>query len=350
MPGCGAVRGYLRPHRADRSPVDFPGSLSVVRVGDALSPNVAIVEASAAPVAYLGAEAIVTVTLQGTGVAGRKTRVRVGDSYTTAGETTHTWTADGEATVAVRWWPLNDHPRGLFVSVDAFESEATMRDNSSMVSMGGAPAPMPVLVFEPRPSWTSTFVRRALESDPRLEIQSRSRLGPTVAVGSERARLDEETLIAAQAVVIGAPESLSAQDVALLDRYVRIRGGTLVLLPDRPIEGPVARLVPGMWTERVSAEAVPVGAVRASELLTIESPDARARILASTSDPARPAIVSFPSGRGQIVVYGSDGRLALPQSGFQSVLAVAGGLGRDRRRANSEHHGQPLASLGERAG
>jgi hypothetical protein len=90
-----------------------------------------------------------------------------------------------------------------------------------------------VLVFDARPSWSSTFVRRALEDDARFTVGYRTRLAPAISAGTAHGRLDAAALDAAAVTVVGGVDALTAGDVALLDQYVKVRGGTLVLLPER---------------------------------------------------------------------------------------------------------------------
>ena len=100
-----------------------------------------------------------------------------------------------------------------------------------------------VLVFDGRPTYASTFVRRALESDPRFEVAAHSvtSRGMAMKSGVAPASLDAaDALSAFDLVVIGAPETLGAREAASLDRYLRARHGAVVLLP----EGSGGELVP----------------------------------------------------------------------------------------------------------
>jgi len=103
-----------------------------------------------------------------------------------------------------------------------------------------------VLVYDPRPSWMSTFVRRALERDPRLAISSRVMTARNIATaaGTAPSRLDDAAAIARfDAIVVGAPTSLSDNDVSALERYMRQRGGSVVFLLDANADGPHQRLM-----------------------------------------------------------------------------------------------------------
>jgi len=105
--------------------------------------------------------------------------------------------------------------------------------------------PMSVLVYDPRPSWMSTFARRALERDPRFAVSSRIVTSRNISsvTGAAPERLDALTsLDPFDAIVVGAPDAISARDVAGLERYLRRRGGAVVLLLDTRSTGAIDRL------------------------------------------------------------------------------------------------------------
>jgi len=105
--------------------------------------------------------------------------------------------------------------------------------------------PLSILVFDPRPSYQSTFVRRALERDARLRVTSRTVTSRNISTSAGRApsRLDDaEELARFDAIVVGAPDALSDRDVAGLERFLRERGGSVVLLFDSRARGPYERL------------------------------------------------------------------------------------------------------------
>jgi hypothetical protein len=106
-----------------------------------------------------------------------------------------------------------------------------------------------VLFVERRPSWMSTFARRAVEADPRLEVTSRVSTSREVGIDQGRppeSLRDPMALAPFDAVVVGAPEELSSRDVDGLAAFMRRRGGSVVLLLDRSPDGaPFQRLAGG---------------------------------------------------------------------------------------------------------
>jgi hypothetical protein len=102
-----------------------------------------------------------------------------------------------------------------------------------------------VLFLDRRPSWLSTFVRRALERDARFAVTSRihTARNVTTAAGGPPGSLTDLTPVALfDVILIGAPDALSERDVAGLDAYLRRRGGSVVLLLDRAAGGAYERL------------------------------------------------------------------------------------------------------------
>jgi hypothetical protein len=114
--------------------------------------------------------------------------------------------------------------------------------------------PWRVLVYDPRPSWSSTFVRRALERDPRFELSARVDTSPRslVASGSPPGLGDLEALGGIDVVIVGAPDALGAADTDALAAFMRRRGGSVVALIDGA-PGAVADLAgTRRWDERLS--------------------------------------------------------------------------------------------------
>ena len=104
-------------------------------------------------------------------------------------------------------------------------------------------------------------------------------------------------------MIVGGPDALSAEEVNLLERFVAVRGGSLVLLPEHVPAGPSARLFHGVWSEKLLPDPDRIGALRASEILTAADLDETAAVLARAGDA--PSVVDVPSGDGHIVIAGA---------------------------------------------
>ena len=170
-----------------------------------------------------------------------------------------------------------------------------------------------VLVADPRPSWTSTFVRRALENDRRFDVVSRVATSTTVAAasGTAPALTDTAALMAFDAVVVGAPDALSTADARSLDRYARDRGGAIVLLADRLETGPAAPLFGGVaLTDVHGVERVKIagaaGDLVATELALPQSSTAVTPLARAVIGGRETSVIwQSPLGAGRVIVNGA---------------------------------------------
>ena len=198
--------------------------------------------------------------------------------------------------------PLAAGPRRLRVVARAPDADARADVEAETVVNVGA-SPVPIVLYEPEATWTGTFVRRALESDPRFQLAGRVQVTPALSVTRGKGdRLRQDALREAPVVIVTAAERLSAGEVELLDRFARVRGGSVVLLPETEVTGPVARLAPSVDRSEQEAEPQSVGALRARDILSFQ-PSAGVTAIATSGD--RAVIVMRPVGRGRIVVSGA---------------------------------------------
>ena len=284
-------------------PMDQRGQTSLIVVPAPSNPDVAVLRVTTTDRQHALASGAMQVVMEGRGVAGRQTDLRVLDGNAVVGRGVYRWPADGRADVRVSWWPVADGPRTLRVEAASTEGEANVVNNAAELAVWVTKDRLPVLVFEPRPSWASTFVRRALEADARVAVDARARVAPGVTVGGGAAQLDAGALQRASAVVVGGLDALTDADVERLDRYVRVRGGTLVLVPDQRPTGSAARLLPGEWTERLSAVADRVATLQATETLRLAAAGPLDAVLGAIE--GAPVIVMTPVGEGHTVVSGA---------------------------------------------
>ena len=160
----------------------------------------------------------------------------------------------------------------------------------------------------------STFVRRALETDPRFLVTSRvvtSRDASVDRGAPPPGGLDLATLSLFDAVIIGAPDAIAARDVDGLDAFLRHRGGAVVLLMDQaPDARPSARLTDvARWqtAEHDAPRSIrsegPISPLFASELVWPAELPVGSQALAV--DDARPIVWRTPVGAGRIVVSGA---------------------------------------------
>jgi hypothetical protein len=204
--------------------------------------------------------------------------------------------ADGrvDAPAEIGWLPLAEGPRRLTVVADGDSADVAVLVTRERVV---------VAVLEPEPSWHGTFVRRALESDSRFEVTGRTRVAPSVDLARGGvSRVTPETLRDVRAIILTAPDALPAAELALLDRFVRDRGGSLVVLLDRRPTVRILDLLPGIADVRLESQPIALGTLRASEFLVFrEEPG-----VAVLPGMPLPVIVSQGRGRGTVVADGAS--------------------------------------------
>jgi hypothetical protein len=163
--------------------------------------------------------------------------------------------------------------------------------------------PATVLFYEPRVTWLGTYVRRALQDDSRFALRGRARVAPPVSVSrGDVTALSAAALDDVNTVLVTAPDMLSAADVELLERFVAVRGGSLVVLTDQRPTGASMRLLPRVVAEQREMQPQMVGPLRATEWLTFESAIGIATLAGAHQQPV---VVSRALGRGQVIVSGA---------------------------------------------
>jgi len=201
----------------------------------------------------------------------------------------HVWGARGDSwRAALDVVPIGAAPWVISVSVGR-DARSVMVDRAPRIR---------VTFFEPRPSWTTTFVRRALERDGRFDVRAVTRLDAADA----------------QAIVVGGLERVTEPDVAALEQFADERGGAVVALPDEriPAASPAARLVRARADEREVlldrpaglAMAGPLPKLAASEMLAF-SPEDESDVLARSADAARPIVWTARRGAGRLLLSGA---------------------------------------------
>lgn len=178
-----------------------------------------------------------------------------------------------------------------------------------------------VLFYDARPSWMSTFVRRALELDTRFAVTSRVVTSTNVSTDAGRppGTLDDPSIAELyDAVVVGAPETLSERDVQGAERFLRQRGGSVVLLFDGNKSGAYSRLADiGSFTAVTNPTPAVIAdqvgdtlAMRATEWMYASRVPTGARVLASTRSANKSAdgnaiVYSVNAGAGRVYVSGA---------------------------------------------
>ena len=301
-----------------------------------------------------------SVDVEGTHVAGSASTllVRAGTEQAEVGRATHTWATSPEVWRAeLDAIPLGVPPWRLRVEVsDGGESDLTDNVADAMVT---AAAPLRVVVYEPRLSWVGTFVRRALERDSRFDVGAVAFPSRGVKVSTAEIDLGTVARDGTRALVVGGLDRVTAGEAGVLSRFMRERGGAVVLLPDSRADAQsIARLLPVPAAAEVLLEqparlsvAAPLTPIQASELLTF-GPSSAMGALASNG-ATLPVIAVVPVGAGQLVVsgaldawrYRANDRGAFDRF-WQSAIA---GLAADARPAIDVEVVPAVLAPGERA-
>ena len=231
-------------------------------------------------------------------------------------------TTDSTALAGLGVVPIEPGVQNLRIEVGARTGEPAIADLTAFARDTRWKA----LLYEPRPAWGSTFVRRVLEQDARMNVVSRTvtSRGITRDAGVPPGRLAQAAaLVPYDVVVMSAPEALTPAELAGVEQFMRTRGGTVVLLVEQAPSAALDRLAgtSGAWQHRSLATTVPVH-VRGTESSTVVSGGdfvwpsvlppgaevlAAATLPAQKSSPARtiPAIWSVPVGGGRLFVSGA---------------------------------------------
>ncbi|HET7219707.1 MAG TPA: hypothetical protein VFJ02_16740 [Vicinamibacterales bacterium] len=290
-------------------------SVSTIAVGKPSSPNVRIVAADSPAAAPLGWSARIDATIEAVGMSGRKSVVVLEQQGVALARTEYAWRSDRERTQVEMFYaaPVTGVSR-VSLRVLPAEGEAITLDNKVDLRLETVARQLQVLVHEPRPSWATAFVRRALEQSAVFDVAASTGAsrGLAVRAGAPPSRLTAGALEAFDLVVAGAPEELTRGEVDALRSFARVRGGAVILVPDRRPSGPYVDLLPTARFEEVLVEnPLPLrspqpGSVRGSEI-AIPREVGAGRVIASVGQKAaeEPVIVEWTAGAGRVIFAGA---------------------------------------------
>jgi hypothetical protein len=308
------------------------------------------------------------VELEGDGVVGRTTDAIASIAGLEVGRASHRWTMAAEHWHAgIDAVPVGDPPfaikvrlkpettdTGRDVASGRLKPDATdtgpdaamvpLKPNTTVIGDDASPvvsgssrtladvvvdvrrSPLRVEFYDPRPSWATTFVRRALESDPRFQSSSRSFSSRGISAQSgDDVPLGDPRIDTFDVVIAGGLDRLTAADARSLDRFMRERGGAVVLLPDQRIDaGPARDFISGLSVSSGSvrlqpdpverlleqpatlAVTPPAASLQASELLVMRALTPGSNVIARVpGGDGAPVIVSMPRGDGRLLLSGA---------------------------------------------
>ncbi len=299
------------------APIVLGGSLFTMVTAPA-SPRIEIERVSATDIAPSGSKVPVTATIRAVGMRGRTAVVELFAGSLAVDAVQHVLTKDDERAEVVLALPPS--------AAGVLKARVLARDSADRrlaadhhLAVDIRDQRWRLLIVDARPSWASTFVRRALEQDRRFDIASRVGTSKTVgaASGVAPALTDTAALTAFDAIIVGAPDAATAAQARSLERFARERGGAVVLLLDRLDAGPFAPLlgvaledVHGLERLKVSSAA---GNLVATELAVPRGGAITALARATIGGPiggpiasnATPVIWQSALGAGRLVVNGA---------------------------------------------
>jgi hypothetical protein len=273
-------------------------------------PTVTIERAVAPATAPLAARVRVNTALRVTGARGRTVDLSLQANQVVVDRTTRAIRSDDERIqVPLTFVPTAPGAAPLWIHASLGGADTTNAD----VGVDVRDTRWAVLVYDARPSWMSTFVRRALERDPRFVVTSRvlTSRGVSRDVGQPPARLDDiAALQAFDAIVLGAPDALGERDLQGVESFLRRRAGSVVMLLDHRSPGPYERLLDvSVWSNDSTGKAesiVATDSMRAAELMWPTRLPSGATVVAFTREPSpHPIVWSAPIGAGRVIASGA---------------------------------------------
>lgn len=282
----------------------FSKPVSLVRRPD--EPGTAIVAVPSALLAPVNNIASIAVTVRARGLAGQSSAILLEDGHVELARAEHRWSGDETATIHLPYLALTAGSRPLTIRVEAAKGERHISDNKVDILAMAESREGRIAVIEPRPSWPAGFIRRQLESEPAFRVASILRTATDVETraGEPPRSITLDQLLPFEVVIAGAPEELRAAEVDALRQFAGLRGGTIVLVPDRRPTGAYAALLPDAVTEQLLTDPQmlePAG-IPASEIVSIPA-TAGVRPLASVN--GAPVIFSWPLGAGRVLFSGA---------------------------------------------
>lgn len=286
----------------------WPSGTIVSVVLPAASRSVTIERVARPASAHPDSRAMVTAAVHARGLERTDSTLVLRSGGLELGRETIRWTKPDER-VEVGFGTRLPQRGANHITLDVVDAPATARADFTIVA---SEARTPVLVFEARPSWAATFVRRALERDPRFDVEARIRVATGITSGRNvdvaRAPLDGYALL-----VVGGADALSAPEVEGIARFARGRGGSVLFVLDRAPSGPVLAIVPasGFEVRTLGAPAtLPLGRgerleAREWALARGVGPAATTIDAVSGTTPIGAGLVRVPAGAGRLVFVGA---------------------------------------------
>ncbi|MBD3349328.1 MAG: hypothetical protein GF400_09075 [Candidatus Eisenbacteria bacterium] len=330
---------------------------------DAESRDVAVQEVLTNRISYVGEALPIEALLRSSGFAEGATTVELSRDGRVLDRSNVELSETGEESV-VRFTVVPSSPgvHRYAVSVPVTPGELSEANNRRVVVTNTLGGRIEALVAAPRPGWDYAFIRRELESDGNVELAAYvSTDGPAGGGATGLPRTAEELLEYDVVVLVEPDRSADLLEAGWLERFVRERGGGLLVLGSAPARGglgallpltgredgsprpaearvrltragetsPLTRLVDSRYDNVTLWESLPpvwVDRGAASEA----RPDATTLVeTAGEEGPATPVVVASRVGAGRVVAFAASGfwrwKMAAPgdEDVFDTLIAGA---------------------------
>lgn len=310
-PGAIVIAGAT----ADPSELPEGVPVSVVTESGTDRRNIRVAGASSSRVMLPGLAGIVSAQVEAIGAAGERSIITLEHNAIELARVEHRWQSDAEVFEArFDYVPPSPGVRVLRVIARPLDSERTTADNHADLQVAAEDRKLRILVHEPRPSWTMTFIRRTLEGEPIFDVAALTRPSPGIHVraGAAPERLRSDRIADFDAIVVGAPEELRPDEIDALTWFARIRGGAFILAPDRRPSGAYVSMIPAQsFQERLleSPAAIAGSALtlRATEFAVAVGPGPAVERIADLRGARNnePVVFAWPLGEGTGMFVGA---------------------------------------------
>ena len=202
-------------------------------------------------------------------------------------------------TVPLEFVPSDSGTQLLTAQAHVVHSGTSYAGSIASFAINANAARRQILFVDKRPSWMSTFVRRALERDADMLVSSRvtTSRGVSTISGSPPSLADAGSLASFDVIVVGSPEALSVREISNLESFLRDRGGSVLLLLNARASGPYEKLVRNNdWIGRTEGKAI--------GLTDAQRPSASASTLASKSALTSASALASALDSGRVVKAG----------------------------------------------
>jgi hypothetical protein len=325
--------------------VPSTGQVSFITSAAPGGPRIRVVSVRDPQPVLPGWAATVAVEVQGSGMAtGSTSDVLLESEGIQLDRVEHRWTAPDETfRTTLAFTPPAPGLVPLRVRATDAAGSADLADATATTGALAESRRLRVLSFDPRPSWASGFVRRVLEEGPDFEVETRVRAskGLEVRTGEPPASINAAALDRFDLVLVGAPEDLGPGEIAALESFARVRGGTVVLIADRRPSGAYSALVGDVFDESLVDKPLTLTAadgtrLRASELAFPRVLPAGADAIVSMpqAGTTRAPILILPLGAGRVFFSGAlDAWRYRGDEGAEFAAFWRSHLGREALRA-----------------